>query len=125
MKQDDSRLATRILSAEDILAADDLTEEIVEIPEWGGAVKVRAFSKAVQQEFREDARIDGEIDSNRLEMLMFLHGVVEPRFTADQYELLRRKNAGCIDRVLRVITRVSGLDGGAVEAAQRKFPAGA
>jgi hypothetical protein len=58
-------------------------------------------------------------------MLMFLHGVVEPRFTADQYELLRRKKAGCIDRVLRVLTRISGLDDAAVEVAQRKFPAGA
>jgi len=121
MKSQD--LPPRILSVEEILAADDLAEEVVATPEWGGAVKVRALTKALQQEMREQARVGGEIDSNRLEVLSFICGVVEPRFSADQYELVRRKNAGVVDRVLARVFALSGLQEDAVDAAKARFPA--
>ncbi len=116
---------TTLLSAEAILAVNDLIEETVEVPEWGGAVRVRAFTKALQQQMREDARIGGEVQNDRLEMLMFVYGVIEPQFTPEQCELLRRKNAGALDRVLDRILTISGLKAEAVEVAKRKFPAGA
>ncbi len=112
----------KLLTVDQILACPDLVEEVVEVPEWGGSVKVRAFSKAVQQQVRSEARIADEIDDNRLEMLIFLHGVIEPQFSADQYELLRGKSAAAIDRVSERISKLSGLSGGAVDAAKEKFP---
>src|SRR5712691_9265522 len=35
----------KILSLADILAADDLPEKVVDLPEWGGAVRVRALKR--------------------------------------------------------------------------------
>lgn len=119
----DMQQAPRLLSVEEILNAQDLAEEIVEVPEWGGAVKVKAFTKARQQELREAARVAGEIDGNRLEMQMFIYGVVEPRFAADQYELVRAKCALALDRVLRVISRLNNLNPEAIDAAKAAFPA--
>lgn len=116
---------TKMLSAEAILAVNDLVEEVVEVPEWAGAVRVRAFTKALQQQMREEARIGGEVQNDRLEILMLIYGMVEPQFTPEQCELLRRKHAGALDRVLDRILTISGLKAEAVEVAKRKFPAGA
>jgi hypothetical protein len=114
--------ASAILTVEAIIAAKDLKEEVIEVPEWGGSVKVRSFSKKGQQEVRELATINDEIDPERLEMFMFIHGVVDPPFTNDTYELLRDKNAGVIDRVLQRIMSISGMDQEALAKAQEKFP---
>lgn len=113
---------TELLTAAQILECSDLEEEVVEVPEWGGSVRVRSFSKALQQQIRKDAKIAGEIDSDRLELLLFISGVVEPKFSPDQYEQLRKKNAKALDRVLKVLNRLSGLGEEALEEAKTNFP---
>jgi hypothetical protein len=110
-----------ILTVEAILAAKDLKEEVVEVPEWNGAVKVRAFSKKGQQEIREMATVDDEIQTDRLEMYMFLRGVIEPHMSDDQYELLRDKSAGVIDRILQRIMELSGMTLEAQKRAEKSF----
>ena len=39
------------LNREAILAAEDLPRELVEVPEWGGAVYVRALTGAERDQF--------------------------------------------------------------------------
>lgn len=103
----------RYLTADDIIAAADLDERDVYVPQWDGTVTIRGFSKARQQELRKRATIDGEVDTDRLEVFLFIEGVVdretkEPLFTAEHYEQLRNKNAAAVDIVLRQITEASG-----------------
>lgn len=112
---------TKILSVDEILAAPDLEEKTVPVPEWGGSVKVKGFTKAKQQELRKQATVGGELDEQRLEMLMFVHGVSEPQFSLDQVEQLRDKAAGPIDRILKEILEVSGMNPEAVKQAERSF----
>ena len=63
----------------------------------------------------------GELDTDRIELLMFVYGVVEPQFTADQYGALALLHGGAIDRVLKALIRISGMDTSALEVAKRKF----
>lgn len=114
----------RILSVDEILAAPDIEERTVDVPEWGGAVKVRGFTKAQQQQFRKEATVNGEVDDDRIEVLMFIHGVTEPQFTADRYEQLRSKSAGAIDKVLAAILEVSGMSARSFREAKRSFREG-
>ena len=125
----------RVLTIDEILAAKDVQEETVEVPQWGGAVKVAGFTKARQQEMRKEATVAGEVDGDRLEMFMFIEGVIDPKFTRDHYEQLRNKSAGAVDTVLRVILKMSGVyvptqaaatagDKSSVDEATRSFPAG-
>jgi len=107
-------------SIDQILGAQDLREEVVNVPEWGCSVRVRSFTKADQQAMREQATIAGEMDDQRLEVLMVIHGVIEPKFSLDQYEQLRNKSATALDRVLTAITSLSGIGKDAIEAAQKK-----
>ena len=121
----------RILSVADIIGAPDLDEQEVFVPLWGGSVKVRGITKAKQQEIRKAATVAGEMDSDRLEMFLFIAGVYEPQFTAENYEQLRNKNANAVDSVLKVIAGLNATNPGnpttgersSVDEAERTFPA--
>jgi len=113
----------RILSVEDILSSDDLPEQVVETPEWGGAVRIKPFSKAKSVQLREEAG-GTELDMGKFEMLLFIHGVIEPQFTVEQLSVLSEKSAHVIDRVLSVIMLASGLTEEARQKAKGTFPTG-
>src|SRR5678815_5108153 len=62
------------LTVADILAANDILEEDIEVPEWGGSLRIRAFTKARQQELRRMATDPhtGRIDNEKLELQIFI-----------------------------------------------------
>ncbi len=113
---------TTYLSIADILGAQDLEERDVAVPEWGGMVKVRGFSKERQQQLRERCMVNGELDQNAFELQLFVEGVVEPQFSPDHAALLREKAAGPIDRVIKEILHVTGLSEEAQKATEARFP---
>lgn len=111
----------KLLSVEDVLNAPDLEEKEVYVKEWGGCVKIKAFSKAKQQQLRKQATQGGEIDPDRFEMLLFIYGVAEPKFTEKQYEQLREKSAEAIDSIIKEVMEISGWREQAVKEAEKLF----
>ena len=97
------------LTVEDILTSIDVKPEVIEVPQWGGTVTIKPFTKKEQQELRGECMADGEVDTERLEMALFIAGVIEPKFTEEQTEDLRKKSAAAIDLVLKRITATAGL----------------
>ena len=116
--------ATTMLTADAILGATVLEERLVEIPELGGSVKIREFDKARQQWIRSQAKDKrtGKIDENRLELLLFAYGVVEPVFSVAQVEQLAKVKSSILDTVLKAITELSGMTDEAVEEEAATFP---
>lgn len=115
---------TRRLTVADILAASDIVEEDVDVPEWGGTVCIRGFTKERQQELRKmatDPRT-GKIDGEKLEMQIFIYGVIDPQFQPVQQTELKKKSAGALDRVLKRILAISGMSEDAVEEAVKSVP---
>jgi hypothetical protein len=117
-----------MLTVDQILDAPDLAEEVVEVPAWGGEVRVRAFSKAKQQELRRAATVvtigangkpEEDVDSAKLERLMLVAGLVDPVFSFDQADLLAEKSAGAVDTILKRILAISGLTEDAAKAAAK------
>ena len=106
-----------MLTTDAILGATTLEEQLVEIPELGGSVKIREFDKARQQWIRNQAKDKrtGKIDESKLELLLFAYGVVEPVFTVDQVANLAKVKASVLDTVLSAITKLSGMTDEAVE----------
>jgi hypothetical protein len=121
--KDDEGREIILLSAETILETDDTQEKYVYVEAWGGHVKIRTFSKRKQQALRNEAIIGEDIDNEKFEMLLFIHGVVEPEFTIDQIEELREKNANALDAVILEVTTLGGLTPRAVKEAEARFPA--
>jgi len=125
---------SRILSVEEILAAPDIEERIVECPEWGGSVRVRSFTKlqinrmseqaSVEKRNRQTGQMVKEVDSDRLNDLMFREGVVDPTFSDEQMIQLRAKNAAPILRITKAILELSGLGSDSAAQAESAFPAG-
>jgi len=110
----------KILSVMDILSAADITEEVVYVPEWNGSVRIRAFTKGRQQELRGMATDQrGKLDTEKLELQLFIYGVIEPKFVPIQMTELREKSAGALDRVIKRIMAISGLSEESIAEAEK------
>lgn len=114
----------RRLTVGDILAADDITTEEVEVPEWGGTVTIQGFTKARQQQLRKmatDPRT-GQLDNEKLEMQIFIYGVIDPKFEPVQATELKEKSAGALDTVITRILAISGMTRESVQEATKSIP---
>lgn len=94
-----------ILTAEQLLAANDLPEETLAIPEWGGEVVLRALTRAQLQEVRNAS--DG--DQLKYDSFMVAAAMKEPELTQAQALKLRRKNATVIERILQKLWSMNGI----------------
>jgi hypothetical protein len=105
----------KLLTAEDILKANDIKIEAVEVPEWGGTVHVRQFSAAVRDQF--DALIssgDGdEPDLTNVRGRVLALSVCDPDgkplFTLEQAEALGAKSDAAIARVYDAAAKLNKL----------------
>lgn len=98
-----------MLTREEILASKDVeTTEIVPIPEWGGAVKVRGLSLNEVSKIVSLSTRKGQLDQIGSAVLTFVRGVVEPKFTDMDFDDLKKKNA-VIMRAVKAINRLSGM----------------
>jgi hypothetical protein len=114
----------RRLSVEDILAAPDINTLEVPVPEWGGAVCVKSFSKAqldaIQRQSVTKDRFGKERrDDARFEALLFVAGVAEPTFTEEQYAKLAEKSAVAVGRVMQAIVKINGLSEASIVDAEK------
>jgi hypothetical protein len=107
-----------ILTPEAIMLAAPKPKTVTEpVPEWGGAVKVRGFTRDEIKTLRKACTVTTEmggktkeqLDDDKFERELFLAGLVEPKLTADHWTELQNRTAGGIETILKAITRESGL----------------
>jgi hypothetical protein len=114
-----------ILSAEAILAAETRPTLEVEMPEWGGAVTIRAFSKAQYIAMQKSAGFNSSGEDGDLaafQKQMFLHGVEDPKFTEEQIDALFESQGGTtVDRVLVAIAGLNKLSEEEAKVTKAKF----
>lgn len=113
-----------ILTPDDIWAAQDIEERTVPVPQWGGAVRIRTFSKKQATDLTRKAQRKNrlgqvETDEDLLEALLFVEGMIEPKITVEDYERLQEKSAVAVGLVLRAIMDASGLSDSAVTEAKK------
>lgn len=112
----------KLLSVEDILSSPDIEEEIVEVPEWGGAVRIRGMSRARLDQLRKMSMIRGALNEDRFSSYLFRECMVEPQLTEEQYKAMREKPAGPIARLEARMMALVGLSDKEVENAEAMFP---
>jgi hypothetical protein len=108
-----------IVTREQVLQAQDLKEELIPVPEWGGEVRVRSFTLAQRLHVLSLADRNGTIDAKRAEALTFIEGVAEPKFSMADYDALCAKSNAPIARINARIMALSGIGGDAVEQARK------
>jgi hypothetical protein len=112
-----------LLSKTAILTANDLQTEDVEVPEWGGAVRVRSFTGRERDAFEasmvrgdgKDRRVDLTNMRARLVGLTVIDETGQRLFTDEEVDLLGAKSGAALDRVFAVAQKLNGLSGADVE----------
>jgi hypothetical protein len=116
------------LNRDQILEADDLKTEEIEVPEWNGSVVVRELRGRERDAFEE-----GSLDKQRnLKMtnmrarLVALSVVDEDgkrMFTAKEAELLGDKSATALNKLFEVSCRLSGITDSDVDELEKNSEA--
>jgi hypothetical protein len=98
-----------LLTREQILAADDLATELVDVPEWGGQVAIRAMSVA------ERIRFESAFDRDRTKaipaLLTFALADADgnPMFTEADIEALSGKSMPVLLRLFQIAQKKNAL----------------
>lgn len=109
---------TTILTRDQILGADDIQTETVDVPEWGGSVLVRGLSGTERDALEAEvvqANNDGSTSLElknlraRLVSLSVVDEDGERLFSDRDVEMLGQKSAHALQRVFAVAQRLSGL----------------
>src|ERR1051326_4804058 len=121
-----------LLTRDDILAVQDRANEVVDVPEWGGSVTVRALSGTERDRYQNGMLKSGRndrggieipaVDADTMHATLVSLSIVDSegkRMFADKDVLtLGDKSGAALDRVYNVALRLSGLTGLALEAAK-------
>lgn len=106
------------LSRDQILEADDLDREQVDVPEWGGPVYVREMTAAERDAFEAeilDRKSDGEVEVDlqniraRLLVRVLCDEDGDRLFDDADIEPLSRKSGAVMGRLFQVAQKLNGL----------------
>lgn len=112
------------LTREDILTADDRPVEDVQVPAWGGTVRVRGLSAAKRDQ------IEGEIAGaggkgptfENVRAKAVAEAIVDEGgyrvFSDADVKRLGGKSGAALDEVFQVVRRLSGMENEATEEAE-------
>ena len=115
------------LTKDDVLKIEDRAQEMFEVPEWGGAVPLRAPDAWQQSEYQQglleitsDNKGNIKTKPNMLgaNVRLCALGIADedgPWFTVEQ---LKTKSPQAINRIAERLRVISGLDAGAQEEAE-------
>ena len=116
----------KILSKDEILSANDIYTELIEVPEWGGSVYVKTFTGAERDRLEAHVMrfgVNGKPASANLENMRALVaslGICDESgntiFTAKDIPALARKSAAALDRVVAKIQSLAGMTPADVES---------
>ena len=117
------------LTRDQILAAEDLPAEDVDVPEWGGVVRVRglngterdAFEASVVEQRGKKTRVDMANFRAKLSAKCLVDADGQRLFSERDVGLLGRKSAAALQRVFEVAQRLSGLSNEDVEELVENF----
>lgn len=116
-----------LLSKAAILAAQDLPTEDVNVPEWGGPVRVRTMTGAERDAMgamisKDAGAGEGKTNQTAFRSIVLMHTIVgdddQPMFDRADLDAIGSKNGAVLDRLFRVADRLNGITSDAVEAAK-------
>ena len=114
-----------VLTRDGILGAQDLGHEDYDVPEWGGAVRLRAMSGAERENL---SRITDGKDNFELLCHMLAASLVDEDgallFTAADVDALKRKNGAVVKRIVDRVLVLNGLSEEGVSELEKNFAGG-
>lgn len=117
-----------LLTKDQIIGADDLPYQDIEVPEWGGSVRVRTMTGSERDAFEDSISkvVDGKFEMDRKDYRAKLLSRVlvddkgQRIFSDKEVDLLGRKSAKAIGRLMDVAQELNALSKGETEALEKK-----
>lgn len=114
-----------LLSKEQIFAANDLQSVDVEVPEWGGSVKVKAMSAIDRINFEKSQK---DMHSSELIIQLVILTCIDKDgnrlFTNDDLEQLQEKSPNAILRIFNEAIKLNLLNDDKLEEKAENFQKG-
>ncbi|HWG77824.1 MAG TPA: hypothetical protein VN660_13680 [Steroidobacteraceae bacterium] len=114
-----------MLGRGDILGADDLRTEEVNVPEWGGSVRVRSMTGCQREQFEQavrDRRVANPTEP-AMRALLVAYSCCdesgEPLFKEADLDRLSAKSGVALERVATVAAKLSLLTDASIEEASK------
>ena len=109
-----------LLDRKTIFGAADIKTQDVEVPEWGGSVRVRQMTVAERNEFVRRSADEKETGIGTwLVATLAVDDAGKPLFTADEIAELEKKNFRNLDLVAKAVMQVNSLGEPEIEAAAK------
>ncbi|MFE0101152.1 hypothetical protein [Streptomyces sp. NPDC059009] len=118
-----------LLSRDQILKVDDLKTEDVDVPEWGGSVRLRMLTGAERDSF-EQSMIDTRGGKQKTNLANFRARLIarcvvtdtgERMFSPPDIDALGRKSAAALGRLFDACQRMNGFSAADVEELTEGF----
>lgn len=121
------------LTKDQILGQNTLPVEIVDVPEWGGKVRVKTLNARERDAFESSLvvgkgkgqRTSTEMVRAKLVSVAVVDAEGKPIFTAEDIERLGELSAAAMDRVYSVAAKLSGISEADVEDLAKNSGSGA
>jgi len=113
-----------MLLRDKILAAKDIQDEVVDVPEWGVKLLVRGLTGRQRARLLQNAvDANGNVDLERIYPELVIYSVYDPEtgeqvFKPADRDALADKSGAALERIAQVAMRLSGLSANAVKEAK-------
>jgi hypothetical protein len=120
-----------LLGKEQILNAPDLPFEDVEVPEWGGTVRIQAMSANAREKMEEmyldpDGKMSKRMEQFRVRVLA--SSIIDDQgnlvFTMEEATALGKKAFGVVQRLFDKANKLSGLSDDEADTIKGNLPGG-
>jgi hypothetical protein len=100
-----------LLSAADIFAAKDLAEEIVDVPEWGGAVRFVQMSAGETAEFTDSMQASPDATDGMYLIVVYCAKDADGArlFITDDVPALKKKSMEVLNKLQRICLRLNKM----------------
>jgi hypothetical protein len=112
-----------MLNRDSILQAQDFKTVDVDVPEWGGSLRLRMLSAAERFAVNDAATVDGKFDPTKFQTTLIEFTAVDETgvklFQPGDAAALAGKSATAVGRVFEAASALNALNAGAVEIAEK------
>ena len=114
----------KLLTRDQILSAEDRPFDEVEVPEWGGTVRVAGLTGSQREQYdrsmlNEAGKIDQADFKTKLVALSIVDENDEPMFTIDDVVALRNKSDTALNRVFAAADGLSLVTLNAIDGVEK------
>jgi len=115
----DVKQINHFLSRGDILGAQDIKREEIEVPEWGGKVLIKSLDGFARNQWLQSFNEADGFTNERLIIASVIDESGSLIFSQNDIESLKKKSARAVGRIANRISKLNGLTVDAVEDAEK------